>query len=240
MTNIAADINVYRQMVAEAKQARDEQGIVSDVADSLVGLSDVELYARITGKTAPSYASVEASRPAGVFGQGTASRYSRPAPAPKANRYGARCITCNAWVEAEAGLLAKNAAGKWAAEHKAGECVQAAPVVEAPVVVAAPATAPSTKLTLTEGFYELAGVAYKVQQNLSGSGLYGKKLVDGSWTYVPGVVGVLTRGGAVKLTAELASKLGELYGRCVICGRKLTAEESIERSIGRICFEKNF
>lgn len=35
----------------------------------------------------------------------------------RANKYGAKCINCQGWVEGEAGMLAKTDDGKWAAEH---------------------------------------------------------------------------------------------------------------------------
>ena len=37
--------------------------------------------------------------------------------ARRANRYGAKCVTCGGWVNAEEGYLAKTADGRWAAEH---------------------------------------------------------------------------------------------------------------------------
>jgi len=52
--------------------------------------------------------------------------------APRPNRYAAPCIRCGNRVEAEAGLLAKNDRGRWAAEHR-GECPEApAPQAAAP------------------------------------------------------------------------------------------------------------
>ena len=43
-----------------------------------------------------------------------------------------------------------------------------------------------------------------------------------------------------KLTEDTAAKLGKLYGTCVICNRRLTDEQSIERGIGPICLEKGW
>ena len=37
-----------------------------------------------------------------------------------------------------------------------------------------------------------------------------------------------------------ATKHGKLTGRCAICSRKLTAEESVGRAIGPVCYEKFF
>lgn len=47
-------------------------------------------------------------------------RRGDPKPIPagrRANKYGAKCILCDGWVEGEQGLLAKTADGNWAAEH---------------------------------------------------------------------------------------------------------------------------
>ncbi len=41
-----------------------------------------------------------------------------------------------------------------------------------------------------------------------------------------------------ELTLELAKEYGKLYGQCMICGRTLTNEDSIEAGIGPICAGK--
>lgn len=90
---------------------------------------------------------------------------------------------------------------------------------------------------VADGFYVLDGQVWKVQKSLSSNGKYAKKLTeDGSFLYVAGAVAKLAN--AEKLTLEKAKDLGKLYGMCVVCGRTLTDEKSIEAGIGPICAEK--
>ena len=91
---------------------------------------------------------------------------------------------------------------------------------------------------ITEGWYDLHGSIIKVQQAKYGSGrLYAKRLVedDGGWRwrYESGLVNDLD--DADRLSVEQAQKYGRLYGICVVCGRVLTDETSIERGIGPVC-----
>lgn len=90
-----------------------------------------------------------------------------------------------------------------------------------------------------EGIYMLDGDVVKVQLAVHGSGKpYAKKLnkETGRWDYVPGLVSKLKPEH--KLTQEQAKEFGLLYGRCAICGRTLTREESIERAMGPVCAAK--
>lgn len=94
-----------------------------------------------------------------------------------------------------------------------------------------------------EGFYHKDGEFYKVQVAHHGSGRRYAKVARqdfGSdrvvWEYVRGVVYDL--GEEHKVSPEQAAKFGELYGRCIRCGRVLTAEESIERAMGPVCSGK--
>ena len=95
-------------------------------------------------------------------------------------------------------------------------------------------------VTITEGFWSLDGSFYKVQESQTTGHRYGKILdaATGGWTYVPGVVRKLSEGGATPLTEDEAAEFGKLYGVCMLCGRTLTNEESIERGIGPICAGK--
>lgn len=106
------------------------------------------------------------------------------------------------------------------------------------------------------------GAIYKVQRNKAqgdGSRLYAKRLVlDGvpkgetrkQYHITPGTpveegtasVSFHYAAGAMreiqpewKMTADEAREFGALYGTCVRCGRTLTLEESIERSMGPVC-----
>lgn len=92
--------------------------------------------------------------------------------------------------------------------------------------------APAEKAT--EGWYRHDGDVFKVQKAVHGSGnLYAKRLdvTSGTWEYAPGMVNRLTE----RLSVEEAAAMGRLYGRCVVCGRTLTDETSIEAGIGPVC-----
>lgn len=95
------------------------------------------------------------------------------------------------------------------------------------------------------GFYRrlVAGASgmeiYKVQQSQSTGHLYAKRLTAaGEWRYDKGAIYRLTAGD--RLSPEEAARYGQVTGRCACCGRELTNEESIERGIGPICWEKYF
>lgn len=101
--------------------------------------------------------------------------------------------------------------------------------------------------TLEDGFYVLNGVVYKVIVAVHASGRkYAKQLdVDGSWNRAPGAIRRLRPKHKMTLTQalEVAKRYAtdmssELYGRCFVCGRTLTDEDSIERMMGRVCAGK--
>lgn len=88
-----------------------------------------------------------------------------------------------------------------------------------------------------EGWYEYNGVVYKVKKAVHGSGrLYAVGLNDGEWEYAPGVANRLREEH--RLSMERAQELGRLYGWCVICGKTLTDEKSIEAGIGPVCIKR--
>lgn len=83
--------------------------------------------------------------------------------------------------------------------------------------------------------------AVKVQRAVHGSGrLYAKWLVDdtGKFEMAPGMYYKLHGGNTRPMTKEEASHFGHLYGMCMLCGRTLTDEASIEMGIGPICAGK--
>lgn len=90
------------------------------------------------------------------------------------------------------------------------------------------------------GFYEHAdGRVVKIQEAKHGSGnLYAKLLNadSGKFEYASGLIRRLD--GFVPLTKDRAAEYGHLYGMCMICGRTLTDEASIEAGIGPICASK--
>lgn len=146
-----------------------------------------------------------------------------PSAARRPNRFGGRCVKCGQTVAAEAGYLAKDAAGRWAAEHK---------------------QYPTEAAAVEEGFYIRGDSTIKVQRALKGDGLYTKVLdpETGDWNYVPGLITrlgqAITKGEARQMTLEEAKAYGRLYGRCCDCGRRLTDEASIAEGIGPICAAK--
>lgn len=121
------------------------------------------------------------------------------------------------------------------------EFLLAAPMKAAP----APAPAPEQDL---EGMHRFGGVIFKVQRAVHGSGhLYAKELAptkyddegnptDWGFEYAPGAIRNLSE--ATRLTLADAKEFGALYGTCMVCGRTLTNEESIEAGIGPICRNK--
>lgn len=90
---------------------------------------------------------------------------------------------------------------------------------------------------VAEGFYQRDDSIYKVQRNLSGTGLYAKRLIvdggKGSWQYDPTAYRALRAEDA--LTVEQAAAFGRVSGICGICGRQLNDERSIANGIGPIC-----
>jgi hypothetical protein len=94
--------------------------------------------------------------------------------------------------------------------------------------------------TIKEGVYYFKGLYVKVVRAIHGSRkLYGKVFDPESkiWKYSPGIL--VSLQSCHKLSLDEARKFGELYGRCVICGRTLTDDESIEAGMGIVC-RKNF
>jgi hypothetical protein len=102
--------------------------------------------------------------------------------------------------------------------------------------------------TLEDGFYVRDESVYKVIVAVHGSGRKYAKALDpetGRWEMARGAVHKLRPEMAMTLDqaldlAKVVSKdvNNELYGRCFICGRTLTDDDSIDRGIGPICLSK--
>lgn len=95
---------------------------------------------------------------------------------------------------------------------------------------------------VTAGFWEIEGTIYKVIRSQTSGNLYGKRLdvdPDGTqtWTYTPRAVAEIRQYGT-RVQGDTVKKYGELYGRCMLCGRRLTNEESISEGIGPVCSGK--
>jgi len=175
------------------------------------------------------------------------------APAPsnvRANKYGGKCTKCNGWVEAGEGALAKDANGKWAADH-IGECPAKAPKADT-----APAKSTPAGLDLSgmvPGYYAVPNGDTRLKVAIS----HGKNNWEG-FTFVKDAAeyGAGSRYGMQKpgqpyqgkIQTELAAILadpkaamaayGKLVGKCGACGRTLEDETSIANGIGPICATK--
>lgn len=149
----------------------------------------------------------------------------------RTNRYGGKCVHCGSYVQAEAGWLTKDAAGKWASEHKDGECVEAKPVRD--------------WTTADSGIYRDSehDTIWKVYCAVHGSRkMCAKELVvtrdeddepTGEFVYR----GLAERfiDPAWLMSMEEAKEYGQIYGFCVVCGTTLTDETSIQEGIGPVC-----
>lgn len=100
------------------------------------------------------------------------------------------------------------------------------------------AQAPKTnKLGAGAGFYINNLGVWKIQVAQSGY-LMAKKLdrATGDFEFVSGAVNKIRP--ETKMSLADAKRYGELYGRCIKCGRTLTDDESIAAGIGPICADK--
>ena len=85
-----------------------------------------------------------------------------------------------------------------------------------------------------EGYYITPiGEVYQVVKAKSTGNLYAKRFTTAGYEYSPGAMRNLT--SAERLTVEQAAKMGKATGRCVVCARLLTAEQSVTQGIGPIC-----
>lgn len=88
------------------------------------------------------------------------------------------------------------------------------------------------------GIYKADEDVFKVYKALNGDHMLVKQMVleDGvvSWNYMGGAGRCLPQD-AHRVTLEEAKQFGAIYGVCMVCGRTLTNEVSIEAGIGPIC-----
>jgi hypothetical protein len=103
-------------------------------------------------------------------------------------------------------------------------------------------------ITVTEpGVFETDDGIFVVKRTRDGERVYAKKLVDtpdrvsdydGShlpfdFEYAAGAIAKLSEDD--RMPFERAKKLAIRYGRCINCGRRLKAAESVEAGIGPVC-----
>lgn len=89
---------------------------------------------------------------------------------------------------------------------------------------------------ITRGVYWNALGVFRVEESKTNPGrLYAKKLDPATkkWSFEKGAIHNLQPQTRVSL--ELAKAYGLKTGRCLMCGRELTAPESVAQGIGPIC-----
>lgn len=91
-----------------------------------------------------------------------------------------------------------------------------------------------------EGVYLVDGDVYRVLTSRESGHRYAKRLVPtdhgkARWEYAPGIAHRLDPGQL--MTPEQAAEFGARFGVCGRCGRTLTADKSIERAIGPVCWK---
>jgi len=94
----------------------------------------------------------------------------------------------------------------------------------------------SGRIEVEDGYYLVGGRVYKVQHAVHATGGQYAKVLDfktGRFEYEAGAIRKVQP--SMKLSVKEAAHYGKLYGRCIVCGRTLTDETSIERGIGPIC-----
>ena len=100
------------------------------------------------------------------------------------------------------------------------------------------AAAPANPVTEVGMYLNGAGVAYRVKMSRQGR-LYASRFVPEAQVRADRFV---YEGGAVyrldasmRMTLEQAKALGAQYSQCCVCGRDLSAEQSVEAGIGPVC-----
>jgi hypothetical protein len=86
---------------------------------------------------------------------------------------------------------------------------------------------------VSEGYFWVNGLIYKVQAAQSTGNLYAKVFSESGYEYAPGAMRLMK--DAQRLTLEQASEAGVRTGRCVVCARTLTDPESVAAGIGPVC-----
>ena len=100
------------------------------------------------------------------------------------------------------------------------------------------AQAPVNPVTEVGMYLNAEGVAFRVKRSQAGR-LYASRFVPEAQARADRFV---YEGGAVyrldasmRMTLEQAKALGAQYSQCCVCGRDLSAEQSVEAGIGPVC-----
>jgi hypothetical protein len=97
----------------------------------------------------------------------------------------------------------------------------------------------SPKVDVKEGFYvDGEETVYQVVKAKSTGNLYAKVLNGTKWEYAKGAIYRLQEGNLTPLSLEVAASYGKKTGNCMICGRELTKQVSIDAGIGPVCSSK--
>jgi hypothetical protein len=99
--------------------------------------------------------------------------------------------------------------------------------------------APVNPVTEVGMYLNAEGVAFRVKMSKSTGRLYAERFVPEAearadrFVYEGGAVYRLD--ASMRMTLEQAKALGAQYAQCCVCGRNLTADQSVEAGIGPIC-----
>lgn len=100
------------------------------------------------------------------------------------------------------------------------------------------ASAPANPVTEVGMYLTPEGVAFRVKMSRAGR-LYASRFVPEAevradrFVYEGGAVYRLD--ASMRMTLEQAKALGAQYSQCCVCGRDLSAEQSVEAGIGPVC-----
>ena len=101
------------------------------------------------------------------------------------------------------------------------------------------AQAPANPVTEVGMYLNAEGVVYRVKRSRQSGRLYASRYVPEAqvrsdrFVYEGGAVYRLD--ASMRMTLEQAKALGALHAQCCVCGRDLSAEESVEAGIGPVC-----
>lgn len=150
----------------------------------------------------------------------------------RTNRFAGKCADCGGWVPAETGTLTK-ANGKWVVGHN-GPCPVAAEKAAKEVLPEVPAG--YYAIPCADGHNDLS--FYRVDRPTKGRWVgytFVKEVIGGQGAHRVArgdVKGILAR---ILDDTEAGPRYGQEIGRCYVCNRLLTDEESRRLGIGPDC-----
>lgn len=119
-----------------------------------------------------------------------------------------------------------------------------ASVIEVRSCYAVDAPAPAVRNVAAQvpaGFYRVGGAIWKVTPARRSERTFAHELMPGHdepvWAY-RGIARRFIPEDAARLTLAEAAEYGRSHGHCLICGRLLTAAESVAAGIGPVCSGK--